>query len=101
MKKENLVITADWICNELILTLYDCIFCSKYFKSLTVIQLAGAVEYTNCSSAKGTTPTNECPAYDIKLHLIVRFQSSNLRHVEYLFIAISPKSTLTRRGSTC
>ena len=29
-------------------------------------QLAGAVEYTDCTSAGGKTPPSECPGYDIK-----------------------------------
>ena len=28
--------------------------------------LAGAVEYTNCISAEGEDPLNECPGYNIK-----------------------------------
>ena len=34
----------------------------------TVAQLAGAIEYTDCTSAEGQDPqpTNECPGYDIK-----------------------------------
>ena len=35
----------------------------KYF--IYLAQSAGAVEYTDCTSAEGT-PLNECPAYDIK-----------------------------------
>ena len=29
-------------------------------------QSAGAVEYTDCTSAEGQGPTNECPGYDTK-----------------------------------
>ena len=32
-----------------------------------IAQLAGAVEYTDCTSAEGyPPPTNECPRYDTK-----------------------------------
>ena len=37
----------------------------------------------------------KCPGYDIKLHLMVRLTSLSLRNVEYPFMAITPKSTLT------
>ena len=33
---------------------------------LLLAQSAGAVEYTDCFSAEGKTPTNECPRYDTK-----------------------------------
>ena len=29
-------------------------------------QSAGAVEYTDCTSAEGLDPPNECPGYDTK-----------------------------------
>ena len=35
------------------------------------------------------------------LNFIVRFQSWNLGNVEYSFITITPRSTLTWSGSTC
>ena len=31
-----------------------------------IVQLAGAVEYTDCIVAKGKDLTNECPSYDTK-----------------------------------
>ena len=38
-----------------------------YSKSdFIMIQLAGAVEYTNCISAEVRPPPNKCPRYDIK-----------------------------------
>ena len=33
---------------------------------LTIAQSAGAVEYTDCASAEGYDPTNECPADETK-----------------------------------
>ena len=35
---------------------------------MAIAQLAGAVEYTDCTSAEGQdpSPTNECPWYDTK-----------------------------------
>ena len=33
---------------------------------LDFAQSAGAVEYTDCFSAEGYPPTNECPRYDTK-----------------------------------
>ena len=35
-----------------------------YLIELIFAQLAGAVEYTDCTSAEGEDPTNECPGYD-------------------------------------
>ena len=38
-----------------------------YLTAISFIALsAGAVKYTDCISAEGKTPTNECPGYDIK-----------------------------------
>ena len=31
-----------------------------------IVQSTGAVEYTDCISAEGQDPTNECPGYDTK-----------------------------------
>ena len=31
-----------------------------------IAQSAGAVEYTDCTSAEGYDPPNECPGYDTK-----------------------------------
>ena len=55
-----------------------------------IAQLAEAVEYTNCISAEEYDFPNECPGYDIK-------QSDGEASVmlEYSFIAITPRSTLT------
>ena len=49
----------------------------------------GAVEYIDCISAK------ECPGYDTK-----QSDAGALGNVEYPFIAITPRSTLARSGST-
>ena len=42
-----------------------------------------------------------CPEYDIKLHLMVKLIYVDLESVVYPFIAYTPRSTLTRSGSTC
>ena len=60
-------------------------------------QLAGAVEYTDCISAEELDPLDECPVYDIKI--IWWWGSSNawtVGNAEYPFIAIAPRSSLTR-----
>ena len=36
----------------------------------------------------------ECPRYDSKLHVMMKFQSWSLGNVEYSFITITPRSTL-------
>ena len=33
---------------------------------MCIAQSAGAVEYTDCTSAEGLDPPNECPGYDTK-----------------------------------
>ena len=59
--------------------------------------LAGAVEYTDCFSTEGKTPP-QTTVLDMTLNnLIVRFLLGN---AEYHFIAIAPRSTLARSGST-
>ena len=63
---------------------------SKFF----VAQFAGVVEYTDPAP-------NECPGYDSKqsdgeVPVTLGF----LGNTEHPFIAIAPKSTLARRGST-
>ena len=37
-----------------------------YIYDKLVAQSAGAVEYTDCTSAKGQDPTNQCPWYPTK-----------------------------------
>ena len=62
-------------------------------------QLAGALEYTDCISTEGWDSSNECP----NMTLIWWWGSSNaraLRNAEYPFIAIAPRYTLARSGST-
>ena len=39
--------------------------------------------------------------YDTKLHLVVKSNSWDLKSLEYHFIVITFKSTLTRRVNTC
>ena len=46
------------------------------------------------------TYRNWCPLYDTKLYLVMRSSSRALRGVEYLFIVMTPRSTLTRSGRT-
>ena len=43
----------------------------------------------------------ECLGYDTKLPLRVSLQLRDLKNVEYSFVAISSRSTLTRGGNTC
>ena len=44
---------------------------------------------------------SSCSGYDIKLHLILRLQSLSLGNVEYPFITITLRSTLTMSRNTC
>ena len=68
----NCVLMLNWIFwNKTVLTLT---LCSE--------QLVRAVEYTNCS---------ECPGYDTK-----QSDAGALGNAEHPFIAIAPKSTLSR-----
>ena len=62
-----------------------------------IVQSAGAVEYTDCRGVN-PPPCNKCPGYDTK-------QPDGeipalLGNAEYPFIAITPRSTLARSGST-
>ena len=50
------------------------------------------------SLLKNVTSQKECPGYDIKLNLMVRYEFWNS---EVLFIVIIPSSTLTQSGNTC
>ena len=67
----------------------------------SVAQSAGAVEYTDCTSAEGVRPPLTS-VLDMTLNnLMVRFQQCwSFGNVEYPFIAIAPRSTLARSGST-
>ena len=63
-----------------------------------MVQSAGTVEYTDCISAEEYDSPDGCPGYDIK-------QSENsspgaLGNADYPCIAITPRSTLARSGST-
>ena len=65
-----------------------------------LVQSVGAVEYTNCFSAEGWDPTNECPVYDTKQsHREIPSNAGALGNTEYLFSAIVPSSTLAQIGS--
>ena len=57
--------------------------------SNSLAQLVGAVEYTE---SREIPYPNQCPGYDIKQ---TDGESPDLGNVEYSFIAIAPKSTLT------
>ncbi len=63
--------------------------------TLCIAQSAGAVEYTDCTSAEGQDPPNECPGYDTK-----QSDGGALGNTELPFIAIASRSTLARSGST-
>ena len=64
-------------------------------------QSAWAVEYTDCTSAEGVCPPPTSVLYMTLNNLMVRFQQCwGLGNTEYPFIAIAPRSTLARRGST-
>ena len=76
--------------------MYEVEFYQKIFTPLFA-KSAGAVEYTIAPLQKVKTPTNECPRYDTK-------QSDGevpaLGNAEHPFIAIAPRPTLARNGST-
>ena len=62
--------------------------------------VAVAVEYAHCISEKGYDP-HSTSVLDMTLnHLMVRPQFAS-ENVEYPFIAITPRFTLTRSGNTC
>ena len=58
---------------------------------------AGAVEYTDCIFTVGLDTSNEYPEYETKQSGSGAGTSEN---PEYPFIATTPKSTLSRSGST-
>ena len=57
---------------------------------------AGAIEYPDRISAEVYNSSNECSDYDTKLS----DSETEAGNVEYSFIAITPKSSLTRSGNT-
>ena len=59
-------------------------------------QSAEAEEFTNSISLEGLVLPKGFPGYDIKKS----DNETDLRNVEYHIIAITPRSTLTRSGST-
>ena len=69
------------------------------FKNNVSSQLAEAVEYDNCIPT--SLLANECP--DMTLNCIWWWSHSSeaLKIVEYLLIAITPRSTVVWSGSTC
>ena len=63
------------------------------------IPVEGDCNTLNASPAVGVpTHPKDNSGYDTKLHLMVMLQFWGMK---YLFIAITPMSTLTRSGSTC
>ena len=68
----------------------------------TFAQSTGAVEYTDCTSADGKTPLpNESPGCDTKQSDDEgQINAGDLGNAEYPFIAIAPRFTLARSGST-
>ena len=62
---------------------------------MSLDQLAGAAEYTNCISAEGEDYSNECPEYDTKQS---DSEARGMRNTPV--IAIAPRSTLVRSDST-
>ena len=67
----------------------------RVFLFLDLAQSAGAIEYADFITEKGVrSHTHECPRYDTKLHLMMRLQFWSFGNVEYLFTAITPRSTL-------
>ena len=67
---------------------------------LIIAQSAVAEEYADCISVEEQNRNNECPGYDTKLHLMVRFHFWRYGNVVYPFIAITYWFTLTQSGST-
>ena len=69
---------------------------------LNFAQSAGAVEYSDRFSAEDKNPTpNECPGYDTKQsdgEVPAMLELWGMRSTP--FIAIAPRSTLLRSGST-
>ena len=54
-------------------------------------------EGISCTWVRISTPQKkQCPEHDTKLHLMV--SSEDLRSMEYSFIAIAPRFTLTQSG---
>ena len=67
---------------------------------LCIGQLAGAVEYPNCTSAEGLEPSNDCPGYHAKesdgdVPVMLELWGNG----EHAFIAIALRFTLARSGS--
>ena len=66
-----------------------------------IAQSAEAAEYTDCTSAKRYQTLNECPGNEPKRSDgEVPIDAGALWNAGYSFIAIAPRSTLARSGST-
>ena len=66
----------------------------------TAAQAAGAVEYTDCISAEELDPTPTSVQIIMSNHFMPRLKLWIFSNVEYLFIAIAPRSTQTQSGRT-
>ena len=74
----------------------------KIKRHFIIAQSAGAVKYTNCTSAEGYDPQQRSVMYMTLNNLMVWGSSiaGALGNVKYSFIAIAPRSTLFQSGST-
>ena len=63
--------------------------------------LAGVVKYSCYLSAEEQDCPNKCLQYDTNLCLVVRLQAWSFGNIEYQFITIISRSTLTQNGSIC
>ena len=68
---------------------------------LQLTQSAGAIEYTECISAEKLVPAlNECHGYDTKQSDVEARVMLELWEIWSTSIAIAPRLTLSRSGST-
>ena len=73
----------------------------KLAQRVSVAQSAGAVEYTDCISAKCYPPPATSVLYMTLNNRMVRFKKCwALNNAMYPFLALAPRSTLARSGST-
>ena len=83
---------------SIIICIYTIIWYQLFLSNSNTAQVAGAVEYTNCISAErwwvSPPSLNKWSGFDTKP------SDGALKNVEYPFIAIAPRSTLTQSGGT-
>ena len=67
-----------------------------------IAQSAGAVEYTDCTSAEELSPSPAMSVLDMTPNnlMVVSSNVGALENAVHPFIAIAPRSTLARRGCT-